>query len=105
MLLSDLNRRADNLTLNISDIELSRDRILEAIHTRQVRNTNGSFSPLTDFEGIDVLGNIIEASILSPNPGYYGDMHNNGHTMIAYCHDPDHRYLVIIINSHYFLIF
>lgn len=51
---------------------------------------------LTEFEGIDVLGNIIEASILSPNKAFYGDFHNMGHTFISYVHDPDHRHLVSI---------
>jgi tyrosinase len=43
---------------------------------------------------IDTLGNMVEASILSPNPQLYGTVHNNGHTFSAYVHDPDHRYLV-----------
>lgn len=55
---------------------------------------NGQNIQLTEFEGIDVLGNIIEASILSPNKAFYGDFHNMGHTFIAYIHDPDHRHLV-----------
>lgn len=45
-------------------------------------------------EGIDILGNIVEASILSRNPNLYGSLHNNGHNAIAYIHDPDHRFLV-----------
>ena len=45
-------------------------------------------------DGIDTLGNIIESSVLSPNRNYYGDLHNMGHVMLAYIHDPDHRYLV-----------
>ncbi|KAF4521662.1 hypothetical protein B566_EDAN009395 [Ephemera danica] len=37
---------------------------------------------------------MIEAvRILSPNYGYYGDLHNFGHIAIAYCHDPDNRHL------------
>lgn len=45
-------------------------------------------------QGIDMLGNMIEASpVLSPNIPYYGNMHNMGHLFIAYSHDPDHRYL------------
>lgn len=38
--------------------------------------------------GIDVIGNVIEACMLSPNQGYYGSAHNLGHTLIANCHDP-----------------
>lgn len=55
---------------------------------------DGQAVNLTEFEGIDILGNIIEASNLSPNRGYYGDLHNMGHVMISYIHDPDHRFLV-----------
>lgn len=43
---------------------------------------------------IDILGNMMEASILSPNRELYGSIHNNGHSFSAYMHDPQHRYLV-----------
>lgn len=36
---------------------------------------------------------MIEASTLSPNRTFYGDLHNMGHVFIAYSHDPDHRHL------------
>jgi tyrosinase len=49
--------------------------------------------PLNEQHGIDILGNIIEASNLSPNPDIYGNLHNMGHMAIAYCHDPDQRHL------------
>lgn len=67
---------------------------MEAIVTRQIRNAQGGVTQLDEFTGIDILGNILEASSLSPNPAFYGDLHNMGHLAIAYCHDPDHRYLV-----------
>lgn len=51
--------------------------------------------PLDEARGIDILGNIIEASLLSVNRNRYGDFHNIGHLMFAYVHDPDNRYLVI----------
>lgn len=43
--------------------------------------------------GIDIFGNLLESSILSENRELYGDLHNMGHVLIAYCHDPDHRHL------------
>lgn len=43
--------------------------------------------------GIDILGNIMESSILSVNRDLYGDLHNMGHVFISYSHDPDHRNL------------
>lgn len=52
--------------------------------------SNGQRLPLT----IDILGNIMEASDLTPNRTYYGDFHNAGHLFTAYMHDPDHKYLV-----------
>lgn len=39
------------------------------------------------------MGNILEASILTPNATYYGDMHNFGHAMLSVVHDPDLRHL------------
>lgn len=50
--------------------------------------------PLDESRGIDILGNLMEASIISRNPGYYGDLHNMGHVAISYSHDPDNRHLV-----------
>ena len=49
---------------------------------------------LDEARGIDILGNIVEASILTPNDNLYGDLHNFGHMAIGFCHDPDNRYLV-----------
>lgn len=43
-------------------------------------------------QGIDILGDMIEASILTPNADLYGDFHNSGHDIFAYAHDPDGRY-------------
>lgn len=44
--------------------------------------------------GIDILGNMIEASPgLSPNYPFYGNIHNAGHLFNAFIHDPDHRHL------------
>ena len=74
-------------------MERWRDRILEAIAQGFAVNTNGQRIPLDAERGIDILGDMIEASILSPNQTLYGDMHNNGHTLISYQHDPDHRHL------------
>ncbi|OXU22254.1 hypothetical protein TSAR_002572 [Trichomalopsis sarcophagae] len=92
--LSDVNRAADAMRFDLSDIELYRDRIMEAVHTRQVRNGKGGVIQLDEVTGIDILGNMMEASILSPDPAYYGDVHNMGHVAISFAHDPDHRYLV-----------
>lgn len=49
---------------------------------------------MTEEKGIDVLGNLLEASILSVNMNVYGDLHNMGHVLISLCHDPDGSNLV-----------
>lgn len=90
----DINREVDQIRLSLDDLDRWRDRIFDAIHSGAIRGENGENIPLTEFEGIDVLGNIIESSILSPNRNYYGDFHNMGHIMVGYIHDPDHRFLV-----------
>ncbi|CAG9864099.1 unnamed protein product [Phyllotreta striolata] len=91
--LSNLRREVDQITQDIDDMERWRDRIFNAISSGSVRNENREEIQLTEMEGIDILGNMIESSILSPNRNYYGDLHNMGHVMISYIHDPDHRHL------------
>ena len=54
---------------------------------------NGQLEKLEEDTGIDVLGNLVEASALSKNPDYYGSLHNLGHDLIAYAHDPDGRFM------------
>ncbi|XP_015437253.1 PREDICTED: phenoloxidase 2-like [Dufourea novaeangliae] len=92
-ILQDINRPADQLNFDIQDLERWRDRIYEAIHNGSVINAKGERIQLTERNGIDILGNIMEASILSPNQNIYGGLHNFGHIALSYCHDPDHRYL------------
>ncbi|XP_072391147.1 phenoloxidase 1-like [Diabrotica undecimpunctata] len=91
--LSNLKREQDQVTIDIDDLERWRDRIFEAIQSGRVQGKNGQTILLTENEGIDVLGNIIESSILSPNRDVYGDLHNMGHVFLSYIHDPDHRHL------------
>lgn len=55
--------------------------------------TNGRQIALDPVRGIDILGNMIESSTLTPNRQLYGSLHNMGHNIIAYSHDPDARYL------------
>ncbi|XP_017466630.1 PREDICTED: phenoloxidase 2-like [Rhagoletis zephyria] len=87
--MSDVRREQDQINLDISDLERWRDRIYEAISQGYAVDEGGNHVPLN----IDVLGNIIESSIISPNRELYGDLHNMGHVFIAYAHDPNHRHL------------
>ncbi|XP_068145500.1 phenoloxidase 2 [Drosophila tropicalis] len=91
--LGDLNREADQINLEIGDLERWRDRILEAIHQKFVVNETGQRIELDEATGIDTLGNMVEASILSPNSSFYGDLHNNGHIFISYAHDINSKHL------------
>lgn len=101
-------------------MEMWRSRIIDAIHfggyydvcteelsIRNVSRTDefefffffslqdkGKFNRFEEFTGIDILGNMVESSSLSPRRDYYGHLHNFGHLLIAYAHDPDNRYLV-----------
>ncbi|XP_037712887.1 phenoloxidase 2 [Drosophila subpulchrella] len=87
-LLNDVNR--DDATIEISDVERWRDRVLAAIDQGYVEDPSGNRTPLD----IDILGNMIEASpVLSVNYNFYGNLHNEGHNIISYAHDPDQRHL------------
>ncbi|XP_072934538.1 phenoloxidase subunit 2-like [Epargyreus clarus] len=86
---SDLDRPVDNVKITIADLERWKRNIEEAIATGLVKLPNDSTQKLD----IDTLGNMVESSILSPNQDYYGSLHNFGHNMTAYIHDPQHRYL------------
>lgn len=48
---------------------------------------------LDDYNGIDMLGNMMESSTISIDRDYYGDIHNMGHIFMAFAHDPEHRHL------------
>ncbi|XP_059616952.1 phenoloxidase 2 [Phlebotomus argentipes] len=91
--LRDLNRGLDQINMDLGTLERWRDRFFEAIHQGFIVDPQGTRIPLDDNRGIDVLGNVMEASILSPNRQLYGDLHNMGHVFISYAHDPDHRHL------------
>ncbi|XP_001661891.2 phenoloxidase 2 [Aedes aegypti] len=91
--LQDVNRVDNNTNVQVNDLERWRDRILEAIDQGFVLDTQGNRITLDETRGIDILGDIVEASSLSPNQRLYGSLHNMGHNVIAYIHDPDYRYL------------
>ncbi|KAJ8948073.1 hypothetical protein NQ318_008424 [Aromia moschata] len=91
--LSNLRREVDQINIDIDELERWNDRIFEAINSGVVRTEQGEMKQLTEFEGIDILGNMVESSILSPDRSFYGDLHNMGHVFISYIHDPDHRHL------------
>lgn len=79
----DINRELDQIQFDISDLEQWRDNFFRAINQGYAEGQNGQRIPLDETNGIDVLGNMMEASILTPNSRLYGDLHNNGHTLIS----------------------
>jgi len=48
---------------------------------------------LNNVQGVDVLGDVVEASVFSPNPDFYGQfgIHNEGHVILALVEDPTNR--------------
>lgn len=52
----------------------------------------GNRIELNNDRGIDILGNVIESTALSVNSRYFGGLHNDGHSFIALCHDPEARH-------------
>ncbi|CAG9576271.1 unnamed protein product [Danaus chrysippus] len=89
----DLDRPVDQIRADVSELETWRDRFIQAIEEMAVLLPNGRKVPLDEETGMDVLGNLMESSIISRNRGFYGDLHNMGHVFISYSHDPDHRNL------------
>uniref|UniRef100_A0A240PM30 Tyrosinase copper-binding domain-containing protein n=1 Tax=Anopheles epiroticus TaxID=199890 RepID=A0A240PM30_9DIPT len=93
MTVSDVVRSGDRLEARIADIESSLSRVLEAIDAGFAISADGARVPLDDARGIDVLGNILERSSLTINRNLYGDVHNLGHVLLGYIHDPRGIYL------------
>ncbi|XP_023951055.2 phenoloxidase 1 [Bicyclus anynana] len=89
MFWQDLNRPVDGLNITVNDMRRWRRNVEEAISTGFAQKADGTTQTLD----IDTLGNMVESSILSPNPQLYGALHNNGHSFAAYMHDPKHEYL------------
>uniref|UniRef100_A0A182WQI0 Tyrosinase copper-binding domain-containing protein n=1 Tax=Anopheles minimus TaxID=112268 RepID=A0A182WQI0_9DIPT len=93
MTLSDVVRASERTDVRIEDLESSIARVLEAIDSGAAINADGERVPLDDARGIDILGNLIERTSLSVNRNLYGDLHNSGHMLLAYIHDPRGTYL------------
>ncbi|OXA56730.1 Hemocyanin A chain [Folsomia candida] len=73
----------DNRTINLG-------RILESIALRTLLSAFQGQVPIDNVQGIDLLGDVIEASAYSLNPEYYGyyGVHNTGHVLISLVLDP-----------------
>ena len=91
--LKDINRSMENFHVDLSELERWIERVHDAINQKFVINADGQRIELTASNGIDILGNIVEASMLSPNREFHGNLHNFDHVFISYSHDPDGRHL------------
>jgi Hemocyanin, copper containing domain len=89
--LSDISR--DHFNLDVNDLERWYNSIQNAISKGFIEQTGKPGEDTKRALNIDILGNIVEASQLSPNPRLYGDLHNMGHNFISFVHDPDNQYL------------
>lgn len=92
--LQDLTRIEDETYIEIAEVERWRDRIHNAIDQGYVvEQGTGRHIPLDEINGISILGDLLESSDLSANRQYYGNLHNMGHNLISFVHDPDGRHL------------
>uniref|UniRef100_A0A6P7G6C7 Phenoloxidase 1-like n=1 Tax=Diabrotica virgifera virgifera TaxID=50390 RepID=A0A6P7G6C7_DIAVI len=89
----NLQRDLEEVFVDVEQMERWRHRIYNAIHRGYARDKKRDPVELTENDGIDILGNMVESSILSPDRDFYGDFHNTGHNFAAYIHDPDFRHL------------
>ena len=71
-----------------SAMESQRERLQSAIGRGYFEDGDGNKVELT----MDKLGCAVESSIGSPNSKLYGNVHNDGHVVIAKMTDPDGRY-------------
>ncbi|XP_050687766.1 hemocyanin subunit-like [Eriocheir sinensis] len=76
----------------VRDMLILESRIRDAIAHGYFTGKDGSIISINDAHGIDVLGDVIESSLYSPNPGYYGALHNTAHVMLGRQGDPHGKF-------------
>nr|AAV91794.1 prophenoloxidase 5 [Aedes aegypti] len=92
--MTHVNRPEDEDSVaTVLEIENWICRFKEAITHGYVVGEDGQRIPLEDSTGIDLLGNVMENSLLSPNIPHYGNIHSMLHSLIGFVHDPDNKYL------------
>nr|AAG00991.1 prophenoloxidase II [Armigeres subalbatus] len=92
-ILGSVDRVDDNVIFTVTDLERWEKRISSSIDQGLVMGTNGERVMLTEENGTDINGNLMEPNSLSINRQIYGSLHGNVHNVIAYSHDPDNRFL------------
>lgn len=76
----------------VRDMLITESRIRDAIAHGYIDSHDGTPINIRDEHGIDVLGDIIESSLYSPNPEYYGALHNTAHIMLGRQADPQGKF-------------
>ncbi|KAK4289521.1 hypothetical protein Pmani_037513 [Petrolisthes manimaculis] len=77
---------------NVRDMIIIEQRIRDAIGHGYVTGAHGEIIDIMNEHGIDVLGDLIESSLYSPNSEYYGALHNTAHVMLGRQGDPDGKF-------------
>jgi tyrosinase len=81
-------REDEEVRIDIDEMKMYLERYKEVVEKGFVETADGTQVPLDEYYGIDILGNLIESTILSPNQQFYGNLHNHMHLLISYSHDP-----------------
>ncbi|KAL7645646.1 UNVERIFIED_CONTAM: hypothetical protein RMT77_004032 [Armadillidium vulgare] len=76
----------------IRDLIITESRIRDAIAHGYVTGHDGERINIRNEHGIDVLGDVIESSEYSPNPEYYGALHNLAHIILGRQGDPHGKF-------------
>lgn len=90
---TSVHRDDEDVRFDLGEMEKTRDLFIKSIEEGFVTNADGARLPLDEFLGIDILGNMMESSLLSPDREMFGNLHNSMHNVVAYAHDPNHRHL------------
>lgn len=91
--LESVIREDEDVRIDIDDMKKSLERFREVVKNGRVVADDDEEYPLDEYYGIDILGNLIESSIISPNQEFYGNLHNYMHLLISYSHDPKNAML------------
>jgi tyrosinase len=81
-------REAEEVRIDINEMNVFLERFKEVVEKGFVVTVENEELPLDEYYGIDILGNLMESTILSPNLLFYGNLHNHMHLLISYSHDP-----------------
>nr|ADE58570.1 hemocyanin HC1 [Limnoria quadripunctata] len=76
----------------IRDMIIYETRIRDAIAHGYITGANGEKIDIRNENGIDILGDVIESSVYSPNAGYYGALHNLAHIILGRQGDPHGKF-------------